>query len=179
MCFQLLLENCQGFSIPDGVGRSFHQPRMVNENVLESEFVPLWMGCRSVRVSGGRRELSIAIVQPRKDSRQVDAGGDQINIGVTLLDDVFCLNKDANNIGAYSNFPWTQLPGKLKYYSCGPYRCWGVNAAGNIIIRRSVTGASCGGSGVFEAIAGALFMVEVDADGNVFGVDTQGNLVQR
>uniref|UniRef100_A0A8C1M9X1 Uncharacterized protein n=1 Tax=Cyprinus carpio TaxID=7962 RepID=A0A8C1M9X1_CYPCA len=41
---------------------------------------------------------------------------------------------------------------------------------------QSVTGASCGGSGVFEAIAGALFMVEVDADGSVFGVDTQGNL---
>uniref|UniRef100_A0A8C2FWW3 Uncharacterized protein n=1 Tax=Cyprinus carpio TaxID=7962 RepID=A0A8C2FWW3_CYPCA len=37
--------------------------------------------------------------------------------------------------------------------------------------------ASCGGSGVFEAVARALFMAEVDADGNVFGVDTQGNLV--
>uniref|UniRef100_A0A8C1MCM4 Uncharacterized protein n=1 Tax=Cyprinus carpio TaxID=7962 RepID=A0A8C1MCM4_CYPCA len=44
---------------------------------------------------------------------------------------------------------------------------------------QSVTGASCGGSGVFEAIAGALFMVEVDADGSVFGVDTQGNLFKE
>uniref|UniRef100_A0A9J8AHD1 Uncharacterized protein n=1 Tax=Cyprinus carpio carpio TaxID=630221 RepID=A0A9J8AHD1_CYPCA len=75
-------------------------------------------------------------------------------------------------------FTFRHLAG-AEVYSCGPYSCWGVNAAGNIAIRRSVTGASCGGSGVFEAIAGALFMVEVDADGNVFGVDTQGNLVQR
>uniref|UniRef100_A0A8C2DEJ9 Fish-egg lectin-like n=1 Tax=Cyprinus carpio TaxID=7962 RepID=A0A8C2DEJ9_CYPCA len=111
--------------------------------------------------------------------KQVDAGGDQIIAGVTPLDDIFCLNKDANNIGPSGNFVWVQLAGKLKYYSCGPYSCWGVNAAGNILIRRSVTGASCGGSGAFEAVAGALSMVEVASDGNVFGVDIQGNLVQR
>uniref|UniRef100_A0A8C2B9A6 Uncharacterized protein n=1 Tax=Cyprinus carpio TaxID=7962 RepID=A0A8C2B9A6_CYPCA len=84
-------------------------------------------------------------------------------VGVTPLDDVFCLNKDANNIGAYSNFPWTQLPGKLKYYSCGPYSCWGVNTAGNIIIRRVRIENRCD-----HALGEALFMVEVDADGNVF-----------
>ncbi len=31
--------NCQAFRI--GVGSSFHQPGMVNENVLERDFVPL------------------------------------------------------------------------------------------------------------------------------------------
>ncbi len=34
-----------------GVGRSFHQPEMVNENVLESDFEPLCDGttrCRSL-----------------------------------------------------------------------------------------------------------------------------------
>ncbi len=41
MSFQVSLENCQGFSIPDGRGSSFHQPGTVNENVLESDFVPL------------------------------------------------------------------------------------------------------------------------------------------
>ncbi len=35
MSFQVSLENC-----PDG-GGSFHQPGMVNENVLESDFEPL------------------------------------------------------------------------------------------------------------------------------------------
>ncbi|KAL0195913.1 hypothetical protein M9458_009485, partial [Cirrhinus mrigala] len=52
--------------------------------------------------------------------KQVDAGGDQIIVGVTPLDDIFCLSKDANNIGPTSSFPWVQLSGKLKYYSCGP-----------------------------------------------------------
>ncbi len=44
MSFQVSLENCQGFSIPDGVGSSFHQPGTVNENVPESNFVPLCDG---------------------------------------------------------------------------------------------------------------------------------------
>ncbi len=38
--FQVLLENGQGLSIPDE--GSFHQPGTVNENVLESDFVPLY-----------------------------------------------------------------------------------------------------------------------------------------
>ncbi len=42
--FQVLLENCQGFSVPDEGGGSFHQPGTVNENVLESDFVPLCDG---------------------------------------------------------------------------------------------------------------------------------------
>ncbi len=46
-------------------------------------------------------------------------------------------------------------------------------------VEQSVTGASCGGLGVFEAVAGSLSMVEVASDGNVFGVDPQGNLLQR
>ncbi len=45
MSFQVSLENCQGLSIPDGGGGgSFHQPRTVNENLLESDFVPLCDG---------------------------------------------------------------------------------------------------------------------------------------
>ncbi len=39
--FQLLLKDGQGSSFPDGVGRSFHQPGMVNENVMETDFEPL------------------------------------------------------------------------------------------------------------------------------------------
>lgn len=68
--------------------------------------------------------------------KQLDAGGDQIIVGVSQTDDVFCLNKDSNNVGPSSDAPWTQLTGKLSYYSCGPYSCWGVNSAGNIFLRR-------------------------------------------
>ncbi len=42
--FQLSLENCQGTAFQIGVGRSFHQPGTVNENDLESDFVPLCDG---------------------------------------------------------------------------------------------------------------------------------------
>ncbi len=41
MSFQVSLEHCQGLNILTGVGSSFHQPGTVNENVLESDFVPL------------------------------------------------------------------------------------------------------------------------------------------
>ncbi len=44
MSFQLSLEDCQGISIRIGVGRSFHQPGMVKENALESDFEPLCDG---------------------------------------------------------------------------------------------------------------------------------------
>ncbi len=46
--FQLSLvrdaENCKKSAFWIGVGRSLHQPRTVNENVLESDFVPLCDG---------------------------------------------------------------------------------------------------------------------------------------
>ncbi len=42
MSFQVSLENFLGFSIPDEGG--FPQPGTVNENVLESDFVPLCDG---------------------------------------------------------------------------------------------------------------------------------------
>ncbi len=38
------LENCQGFSIPDWGGKFIPPAVPVNENVLESEFVPLCDG---------------------------------------------------------------------------------------------------------------------------------------
>ncbi len=44
MSFQLLLEDWQDPAFRIGVGRSFHQPGMVNVNVLESDFEPLCDG---------------------------------------------------------------------------------------------------------------------------------------
>uniref|UniRef100_A0A8C2GT19 Uncharacterized protein n=1 Tax=Cyprinus carpio TaxID=7962 RepID=A0A8C2GT19_CYPCA len=94
-----------------------------------------------------------------------------------------------------------RIRSSLKHFTVGPAGELGANSSKNIFRHlagaevlqlwpvqllgserrreyRHQKGASCGGSGVFEAVARALFMVEVDADGNVFGVDTQGNLVQ-
>ncbi len=44
MSFQVSLENCKGFSILDGGGNFFPPARNVNENILESDFVPLCDG---------------------------------------------------------------------------------------------------------------------------------------
>jgi len=66
--------------------------------------------------------------------KQVDAGGDQIISGVNMNDDIYCLNMDANNQWSPSTLPWLSINGKLKYFSCGPYSCWGVNGADQIYI---------------------------------------------
>ncbi|XDV25161.1 hypothetical protein PO909_029126, partial [Leuciscus waleckii] len=111
--------------------------------------------------------------------KQVDAGS-EIVAGVNPIDDVFCINKDTNNNGPPANAAWTQLTGgRLKYYSCGPYSCWGVNFTDNVFLKRNVTGSSCGGSAFSEIVNGSLSMVEVATDGSVYGVDSQGSLMQR
>ncbi|CAM4730476.1 unnamed protein product [Leuciscus chuanchicus] len=110
--------------------------------------------------------------------KQVDAGGDQIISGVNVNDEIFCLNMDANNKWPSSTFPWVLINGQLKYYSCGPYSCWGVNSADQIYILKDVTSNACSGSG-FVNIPGHLSMIEVATDGSVFGVNSQGNLYQR
>ncbi|KAK7120286.1 hypothetical protein R3I94_020327 [Phoxinus phoxinus] len=110
--------------------------------------------------------------------KQVDAGGDQITAGVNVNDDIFCLNMDANNKKPSSTLPWVSINGKLKYYSCGPYSCWGVNSADQIYILKDVSSNACSGSG-FVNIGGLLSMIEVATDGSVFGVNRQGNLYQR
>uniref|UniRef100_A0A672QMF0 Fish-egg lectin n=2 Tax=Sinocyclocheilus grahami TaxID=75366 RepID=A0A672QMF0_SINGR len=111
--------------------------------------------------------------------KQVDAGGDQIIAGVNMHDDIFCLNMDANDKWPSSTTPWVQINGKLKYYSCGPYSCWGVSSYDYIFIIRNVSNNVCSGSGEFETISGSLSMIEVATDGSVFGINYQGNLYQR
>uniref|UniRef100_A0A8C2PT60 Fish-egg lectin-like n=1 Tax=Cyprinus carpio TaxID=7962 RepID=A0A8C2PT60_CYPCA len=101
--------------------------------------------------------------------KQVDAGGDQIIAGVNMNDDIYCLNMDANNKWPSSTTPWVKLNGKLKYYSCGPYSCWGVNRNDQIYIMKVI----------FKNIPGLLSMIEVATDGSIFGVNFQGNLYQR
>ncbi|CAM4730468.1 unnamed protein product [Leuciscus chuanchicus] len=132
---------------------------------------------REVGCCGGCSPLVIASAPPSL-LKQVDAGGDQIISGVNVNDDIFCLNMDANNKWPSSSFPWVSINGKLKYYSCGPYSCWGVNSADQIYILKDVSSNACSGSG-FVNIPGLLSMIEVATDGSVFGVNSQGNLYQR
>ncbi|KAI2660043.1 Fish-egg lectin [Labeo rohita] len=112
--------------------------------------------------------------------KQVDAGGDQILAGVNMHDNIYCANMDSNNNWPWpSGSSWVQLSGSLKYYSCGPYSCWGVNKNDQIYIKKDVSDKVCSGSGSFVNIPGALAMIEVATDGRVFGVNSQGMLYQR
>ncbi|XP_058872757.1 fish-egg lectin-like isoform X1 [Acipenser ruthenus] len=113
--------------------------------------------------------------------KQIDAGGNQFIAGVNMEDNIYCLNRDATvtTLGGEASVPWNLLPGALKYYSCGPYSCWGVNAADQIYVMKGVTPEACMGSKEWQHIPGALSMIEVSTDGRVYGVNSAGNVYRR
>ncbi|XP_036413282.1 fish-egg lectin-like [Colossoma macropomum] len=113
--------------------------------------------------------------------KQVDAGGKMFAAGVNPGGLVFCLSAEATTkyAGPGSPASWTQLPGKLKYYSCGPYSCWGVNLAEEVFLMKGVTPTACAGSLEWQQIPGALSMIEVSTDGKVYGLDSEGDVHQR
>ncbi|KAI4882851.1 hypothetical protein NFI96_009952 [Prochilodus magdalenae] len=113
--------------------------------------------------------------------RQVDAGGKLFVAGANPGGVVFCLGEEATTkfAGPGSPASWTQLPGKLRHYSCGPYSCWGVNAADEIYVMKGVTPTACAGSLEWEQISGSLNVIEVSTDGKVFGVNADGDVYQR
>uniref|UniRef100_W5L5V1 Fish-egg lectin-like n=1 Tax=Astyanax mexicanus TaxID=7994 RepID=W5L5V1_ASTMX len=104
--------------------------------------------------------------------KQVDAGGTVSPAGVNMFDDIYCLQ---GGQGA----SWTNLPGKLKYYSCGPNSCWGVNSGNQIYIMKGVTSNTCAGSLKWEQVPGSLSMIEVSTDGKVYGVNSIGDMYTR
>ncbi|XP_076147561.1 fish-egg lectin-like [Alosa pseudoharengus] len=113
--------------------------------------------------------------------KQIDAGGDQFVSGASHLDDSLCLPMDSTigYIGANSPVDWVSLGGKLKYYSCGPYSCWGVSSKDEIFMRKKVNSTHCQGVGGWQHIAGSLSMIEVGGDGSVYGVNSIGNVYRR
>ncbi|MGH0129664.1 UNVERIFIED_CONTAM: hypothetical protein FKN15_065957 [Acipenser sinensis] len=82
-------------------------------------------------------------------------------------------------VGGAAPIPWNLLPGALKYYSCGPYSCWGVSADDQIYMMKGVTPEACMGSKEWQQIPGALSMIEVSTDGRVYGVSSDGNVYRR
>ncbi|MGH0172487.1 UNVERIFIED_CONTAM: hypothetical protein FKN15_063470 [Acipenser sinensis] len=127
------------------------------------------------KMVGGRWEQAQGLL------KQIDAGGDQFIAGVNMLDNIFCLNRNptVTTRGGAAAIPWNLLPGALKYYSCGPYSCWGVNAADQIYVMKGVTPDACMGSKAWQQVPGALSMIEVSTDGSVYGVNSAGNVYRR
>ncbi|XP_040183276.1 fish-egg lectin-like [Rana temporaria] len=109
--------------------------------------------------------------------KQVDAGGDIFLGGVNAQDNVYCLDQSYIVSGS-SCVTFTPLDGDLKYYSCGPESCWGVNRANNIYYRHNVSSMACQGT-QWEQVEGSLEMLEVGTDGLVFGVDSEGHVLRR
>ncbi|XP_062381924.1 fish-egg lectin-like [Sardina pilchardus] len=103
---------------------------------------------------------------------QIDAGGDGFVSGANHHDTPYCGVTKPNRVN------WVRLDGKLKYYSCGPYSCWGVNKQDRIYVRKGVTSTLCQGDG-WQHIEGSLSMIEVADDGSVYGVNSVGNVYRR
>ncbi|XP_044845888.1 fish-egg lectin-like [Mauremys mutica] len=111
--------------------------------------------------------------------KQIDAGGDMFVNGVNMNDDIYCLSRPPTvSANGASDLPWVNIEGKLKYYSCGVWGCWGVNSADDIYFRFDVTPDPCAGSR-WEQIPGKLSMIEVGTEGSVYGVNSAGQVYHR
>ncbi|XP_067831563.1 fish-egg lectin-like [Heptranchias perlo] len=111
--------------------------------------------------------------------KQIDAGGDQIIAGVSRRNTVFCASKQqAVRAASYLSPAYRRVPGGMKYYSCGPKACWGLNSAGYIYLRDHVSSNFCVGSH-WRRIGGRLAMVEVGTDGSVYGINRCGRVYRR
>ncbi|XP_018410273.1 PREDICTED: fish-egg lectin-like, partial [Nanorana parkeri] len=109
--------------------------------------------------------------------KQVDAGGDKFLGGVNAQDNIFCLRQSCT-VSRSSAVSFTPLEGSLKYYSCGPVGCWGVNSGNSIYFRHNVNPTACQGN-QWQHIEGSLVMIEVGTDGSVYGVNSAGNVYRR
>ncbi|XP_063292051.1 fish-egg lectin-like [Pelobates fuscus] len=109
--------------------------------------------------------------------KQVDAGGNVFLGGVNNADNIYCLSQDLT-LSKGTSLPFIQLDGRLKYYSCGRYSCWGVNSNNDIFYRLNVSPNDCKGS-EWRQVDGNMIMVEVATDGSVYGINTIGNVYKR
>ena len=64
---------------------------------------------------------------------QIDAGGDGFVVGVNAGNQIYCLpSADTMGFNGQNAVSWHEVGGRLKYFSCGPYGCWGTNSADQI-----------------------------------------------
>ncbi|XP_062895100.1 fish-egg lectin-like [Mobula hypostoma] len=110
---------------------------------------------------------------------QVDTGGNQIVVGVDSERQVFCSNRRAAiSASNFSGPAYSQLPGRLRYYSCGPRTCWGIATSGTTQVRLGVHPQRCVGSR-WRRVPSSMVMVEVASDGSVYAVDSSGEVFRR
>ncbi|XP_069075178.1 fish-egg lectin-like [Pleurodeles waltl] len=111
--------------------------------------------------------------------KQLDAGGDGFLAAVSGNSEVFCLRHKETVAAKYHTvLPWARIEGTLKYYSCGPKSCWGVNATDSIYYRSGTRRGACSGT-QWQVVEGKLSMIEVGSEGSVYGVTSLGDLYHR
>ncbi|KAJ1090965.1 hypothetical protein NDU88_004093 [Pleurodeles waltl] len=103
----------------------------------------------------------------------IDAGAATYISGVNPSNAVFCLSNPTTALRT-----WHLIEGEMKYYTCGPLGCWGVNTTDDIHFRLGVTPSFCKGTG-WQQVAGKLSMIEVGTDGSVYGVTSEGEVYRR
>ncbi|XP_062389941.1 fish-egg lectin-like [Sardina pilchardus] len=122
--------------------------------------------------------------------QQVDAGGDQfVTASGTWKISKLPVAKTANLCVNRSSAVAFKTPGNavstfwmakfLKYSSCGPNACWGVNHQDQVFLSKKVDPFTCQGSNVLRKVKGSLSMVEVATDGSVYGVNNEGQIFRR
>ncbi len=107
---------------------------------------------------------------------QIDSGPRGIVCGVNGANNIYC------RLQITSRTPygrrWINVPGKLKYISCGVYGHWGVNKANHIFFRQGVSRSRPQGWHWIR-IPGLLTQIETGQYGQVVGVNRQGQMYVR
>ncbi|XP_070848367.1 fish-egg lectin-like [Chaetodon trifascialis] len=112
--------------------------------------------------------------------RQVDAGGNGQVVGVDSSDYTYCLTSTmASAYSGVGSVSWQSLSRKMRYYSCSPYGCWGVDSSYQVYFTQGMNETTCATSGWILLPGLKMTMIEVGTDGTVFGVGTDGKIYQR
>ena len=100
--------------------------------------------------------------------KQIDSGPPGIVCGVNKHDNIYC-RRGISPSKRYGT-SWVNVPGKLKYISCGALGHWGVNKNNYIYYRYGVTAGNVRGAR-WKRVPGKLHQVESGPDGAVWGVN--------
>ena len=107
---------------------------------------------------------------------QIDSGPRGIVCGVNGGNNIYCRLQIIGRV-PYGR-RWINVPGKVKYISCGDYGYWGVNKANHIFFRQGVSRSRPQGWRWIR-IPGLLNQVEAGRYGQVAGVNKQGQMFVR
>lgn len=123
-----------------------------------------------------KRPLGISWKRVSGGLRQIDSGPRGIVCGVNRYDNIYCRLQITRRV-PYGR-RWINVPGKLKYASCGDYGYWGVNKANHIFFRQGVSRSRPQGWR-WVRVPGLLNQIEAGQYGQVVGVNKQGQMFVR